>query len=89
MKYILDFYSFVKFFISFYFTSKFNYKISKIIDEKQYRNLQTEYLFKGELIQILQFENENNYSITILIGNLIFSYKAFNMCVYLLKYQTN
>tara|TARA_Y100000590_G_scaffold248043_1_gene278683 strand:+ start:292 stop:1122 length:831 start_codon:yes stop_codon:yes gene_type:complete len=63
MKYILDFYSFVKFFISFYFTSKFNYKISKNIDEKQYRNMQSEYLFKGELTQILQFENENNYSI--------------------------
>ncbi len=63
MKHIADFYNFVKFFISFYFTSKFNYKINKISDEKTYRNMQNKYLLKGELTHILKFENENNYSI--------------------------
>ena len=63
MKYISDFINSIKFFLSFYFKTKFNYKINKILDKKIYINLQNKYLLKGELSQILDFEKNNNYTI--------------------------
>lgn len=63
MQKLFDFYNYLKFFISFYFTSIFNYKFNKVYDDKIYLNLQHKYLKKGELNHITDFEIKNKYSV--------------------------
>ncbi len=63
MKIFLNFFNYIKFFISFYFTSYFNYKINKIKEKEYYLDLQKKYLSKGELYQIRNFEIKNKNSI--------------------------
>ena len=48
-KFFSEFFNYIKFFISFYFTSNFNYKINKIKEKEYYLNLQKKYISKGEL----------------------------------------